>query len=50
VDEAESVLAWLMAHQPPDLDGMVAELLNRRPEWHERAACRGMGTDLFFPP
>ena len=23
--------------------------LTRRPEWHARAACRGMGTNLFFP-
>ena len=23
--------------------------LTRRPEWHARASCRGMGPDLFFP-
>ena len=35
----ESVLAWLMSHQPPDLDPLVAELVNR-PAWHQDAACR----------
>jgi WhiB family redox-sensing transcriptional regulator len=29
----------------PDLEQLL-----RRPEWHARAACRGMGTRLFFPP
>lgn len=24
-------------------------LLNSRPDWHRRAACRGVGPDLFFP-
>lgn len=23
--------------------------LGERPEWHRRAACRGVGTDIFFP-
>jgi WhiB family redox-sensing transcriptional regulator len=22
----------------------------RRPAWHARAACRGVGTEVFFPP
>lgn len=29
----------------PDLEQLL-----RRPAWHERAACRGMGTRMFFPP
>jgi WhiB family transcriptional regulator, redox-sensing transcriptional regulator len=24
-------------------------LIGERPEWHQRAACRGVGTDVFFP-
>jgi WhiB family transcriptional regulator, redox-sensing transcriptional regulator len=24
-------------------------LIGERPEWHTRAACRGVGTDAFFP-
>ena len=24
-------------------------IIEERPEWHELAACRGVGTDLFFP-
>lgn len=31
--------------EPPDL---LADLL-QRPAWHAEAACRGKGTDLFFP-
>lgn len=27
---------------------LVASLL-RRPEWHQDAACRGAGVDVFFP-
>jgi WhiB family transcriptional regulator, redox-sensing transcriptional regulator len=30
-----------------DLD--LLEQLIDRPAWHARAACRGMGTELFFP-
>ncbi len=39
---------WLMAPDAPDVDDLLAELVNR-PAWHRRAACRGSGTDLFFP-
>jgi WhiB family redox-sensing transcriptional regulator len=39
---------WLMSTDAGDLDGWLRALL-RRPNWHSRAACRGMGTDLFFP-
>lgn len=40
------VLAALLALRPND---MPPELLLERPEWHQRAACRGVGTDTFFP-
>ena len=23
--------------------------ITRRPEWHARASCRGMGTEIFYP-
>lgn len=29
----------------PDLEQLL-----RRPAWHAQAACRGMGTRMFFPP
>ena len=45
-DRAEIV--WLMTPDEPDLATWLAELL-RRPEWHARAACRGMGASAFFP-
>ncbi|HXH56127.1 WhiB family transcriptional regulator [Iamia sp.] len=28
---------------------MLELLAARRPAWHEHAACRGMGPELFFP-
>jgi WhiB family redox-sensing transcriptional regulator len=37
-----------MAPDDGDLDRWLRALL-RRPEWDTLAACRGMGTDLFFP-
>ena len=33
---------------PPPL--YLPRLPTSRPTWHTRAACRGMGPDLFFPP
>jgi WhiB family redox-sensing transcriptional regulator len=33
---------------PPSLDELVAVLVGR-PEWHQRAACRDMSVDQFFP-
>jgi WhiB family redox-sensing transcriptional regulator len=34
----------------PEMDSdLTLEDLLRRPEWHDRAACRGMGNDQFFP-
>lgn len=43
----EPVLAWLMAPEAPELGTL--ELLLHRPEWHRRAACRGMAVEVFFP-
>jgi WhiB family transcriptional regulator, redox-sensing transcriptional regulator len=37
-----------MAHEVPDEPLVLEDFLNR-PAWHRRAACRGMGTSLFFP-
>lgn len=34
--------------QPENGVDLIEELL-LRPSWHARAACRGMGTDIFFP-
>ena len=45
-DHAEIV--WLMTPDEPDLATWLAQL-TRRPEWHSRAACRGMGPATFFP-
>lgn len=41
-------MLWLMAPETPSVDELVAQLISR-PAWHRRAACRGMGTDAFFP-
>jgi WhiB family transcriptional regulator, redox-sensing transcriptional regulator len=37
-----------MVPDEPDLNVWFAQL-SRRPEWHRRAACRGMGPAMFFP-
>ena len=37
-----------MTPEAPDAAELLPELY-RRPEWHQRAACRGMGLALFFP-
>ena len=36
---------------PEDMVDALGDLLEtfRRPAWHQKAACRGMGPDLFFP-
>lgn len=41
---------WL-ADRGPARDTNVREVLNlsNMPEWHDRAACKGMSNDLFFP-
>lgn len=41
-------VAWLMTTETPDVEQLLAEIVNR-PSWHRKAACRGMETDLFFP-
>jgi len=46
----QHAVVWLMttpdAPEAPDVDAVLAGLLHR-PEWHQRAACSGMGTDAF---
>jgi len=43
-------IEWLMttpdAPEPPDVDALLAELVNR-PAWHFEAACRGVGHQAF---
>jgi WhiB family redox-sensing transcriptional regulator len=39
---------WLMSSDQSDPALWLASIL-RRPEWHQEAACRGIGTDAFFP-
>jgi WhiB family transcriptional regulator, redox-sensing transcriptional regulator len=42
------VLEWLMAGDgAPDIEMLLDELV-RRPAWHQQAACRGVGADLFI--
>jgi WhiB family redox-sensing transcriptional regulator len=41
----QAALESLMAS---DVEVLLAQLVSR-PEWHRRAACRGVGPDLFFP-
>ncbi len=42
-------IEWLMAgDKAPDTDALLAEVI-QGPALHRRAACRGMGTDSFFP-
>ena len=48
-DDYRRTLDWLMvANETPDLGTVLAQLLNR-PAWHELAACRSAGHELFFP-
>ncbi len=42
-------LLWLMTPNAPDVDDILASIVNR-PAWHRQAACRGMGSASFFPP
>jgi hypothetical protein len=48
--EPDPFLAALMRQRPGvDLADTVADLLaSMRPEWHRRAACRGVGPAVFF--
>jgi WhiB family redox-sensing transcriptional regulator len=41
----EHMIRWLMT--PGDEDPPSLEALLRRPEWHRRAACRGVGSGGF---
>jgi hypothetical protein len=45
----EQLVEWMMTHpigDPPDPDEIAG--LFHRPDWHERAACRGMGPEYFY--
>jgi WhiB family redox-sensing transcriptional regulator len=43
----DAVTVWLMTPGGPDLP-TIDDFL-RRPAWMARAACRGTGTDAYFP-
>ena len=46
----EALIAWLMtAPDVPD-ERLTLDDFLRRPEWHQRAACRGVGVDAFEIP
>jgi WhiB family redox-sensing transcriptional regulator len=45
LDQHAALLRWLMTPAVPALP-TLDELLHR-PEWHQRAACRGLGVDAF---
>lgn len=46
----EALIAWLMrAPDVPD-ERLTLDDFLRRPEWHQRAACRGVGVDAFVIP
>ena len=51
VDAVQSagVVEWLMVPDPSGRDLRDLAHLIDRPEWFQRAACRGMGTGSFFP-
>jgi WhiB family transcriptional regulator, redox-sensing transcriptional regulator len=40
-------IEMLMDPKAPDIDALLAELVNR-PAWHRNAACRGAGVGLFI--
>jgi WhiB family redox-sensing transcriptional regulator len=44
----EREVQWCLMTPGTTVDDLLDELVNR-PGWHRRAACRGMGTDDFFP-
>ena len=41
-----ALTAWLMTPEAPD-EKLTLEDFLQRPEWHQRVACRGLGTDAF---
>jgi hypothetical protein len=47
---AASEAVELLMQPDPRLGELdLLDVLLERPEWHARAACRGMGTERFFP-
>ena len=45
----DAFVQWLMAPEDGEAPQLDLETILRRPEWHQRAACRGVGHELFFP-
>ena len=43
-----AVESLMASEYMPDVDLLLDELVNR-PAWHRQAACRGVGTAMFFP-
>ena len=41
-----ALTAWLMTPDAPDAADLLEHILHR-PEWHQRAASRGVGPDAF---
>jgi hypothetical protein len=43
----DALVGWLMTPEVPD-ETLTLEDFLHRPEWHQRAACRGVDTDAFM--
>lgn len=48
-EQPDPLTELLMRGRPGELTPEVVVELLRRPEWHDRAACRGLDTRTFFP-
>ena len=46
-DTRQARIEWLMVPEAPEIRSLLD--LFERPDWHQRAACRGAGPGLFFP-
>ena len=46
-DDLAALMAARPGHEPPTAADRLLDAL-RRPEWHQRAACRGEGPDRWF--
>lgn len=43
----EALTRWLMDPEAPDAPVTLEDFLHR-PEWHQRASCRGVGVEAFI--